>query len=262
MATNPFDQQKPISGVKHVIAVSSGKGGVGKSTVTSHLAIALAQKGAKVGLLDADIYGPSVPRIFGAINQIPEVNSLNKLIPLERYGVKLMSMGLLVEENTALIWRGPMLFKAMEQFLRDVLWGELDYLLVDLPPGTGDVQLTLAQKVPITSALVVSTPQNLSMIDVTRAIDMFKKVNVPVMGVVENMSGYITPSGETLALFPKGELDKYLMSQDIPKLAVIPFTPDTSMGCEIGIPIVHSKKDAPVSQAFQNLADTILRKFM
>lgn len=259
---DPFEQQKAIPGIKHIIAVSSGKGGVGKSTVCSHLAIALAQKGAKVGLMDADIYGPSIPRIFGALNQIPEVNAANKLIPIERYNVKLISMGLLVEDNTALIWRGPMLFKAIEQFLRDVDWQELDYLLVDLPPGTGDVQLTLAQKVPITTAILVSTPQNLSLIDVTRAVDMFKKVNIPIMGLVENMSCYQAPNGEKMALFPKGELDKYLKESEIPKLSEIPFTPQTSMGCEIGIPIVHSKPDSLEAKVFQDLADKIIRKFV
>ena len=170
---NPFEQQAPIEGVKNIIAVASGKGGVGKSTVASNLAISLAKEGKKVGLLDADIYGPSVPRLFGSINQKPEVTKENRIIPLNRYGVKLMSLGFITDEDAALVWRGPMLFKAMDQLLRDVLWEDLDYLVVDLPPGTGDVQLSLAQKVPVTGALIVSTPQNISFIDVKKSIDMF-----------------------------------------------------------------------------------------
>ncbi len=259
--SNPFDQQKPIPGVKYVLAVSSGKGGVGKSTVSTHLAAALAKKGAKVGLMDADIYGPSLPRMLGTLNQTPEVNAANKLLPIQRYDMKLMSMGFLVEDHSALIWRGPMLFKAIEQFFRDVEWGELDYLILDLPPGTGDVQLTICQKVPVAGAIVVSTPQNISMIDVTRAIDMFKKLNVPITGVVENMSHFLTPSGEKMTLFPKGELDNYLLKNDIQKLAEIPFTQQTAMGCEIGIPIVHSKPESIESQTFMDLADKIMVKY-
>ncbi len=259
---NPFEQQRPIPGVKHIIAISSGKGGVGKSTVTTHLAVALAKKGSKVGLLDADIYGPSVPRMYGILNQTPPVNSNNKLEPIERYNVKSMSMGLLVEDNQALIWRGPMLFKAIEQLIRDVNWGELDYLLVDLPPGTGDVQLTLCQKVPMSAAITVTTPQNIALIDVTRSVDMFKKLNIPIFGVVENMSYYLAPNGERMGLFPKGELDKYIKEAELEKIAEIPFTQNTSMGCEIGIPIVHSKPDSLESKVFLDLADRIQRKFV
>jgi ATP-binding protein involved in chromosome partitioning len=259
--SNPFDQQKPIPGVKYILAISSGKGGVGKSTVSSHLAAALAKKGAKVGLMDADIYGPSIPRMLGALNQTPAVNAANKLIPIQRYDIKLMSMGFLVEDNSALIWRGPMLFKAIEQFFRDVDWGELDYLLLDLPPGTGDVQLTICQKVSVTGAVVVSTPQNISMIDVTRAIDMFRKLNVPITGLVENMSSFISPTGEKLAMFPKGELDQYLKDNDIPKLAEIPFSQQTALGCEIGIPVVTSKPDSAEAAEFNNLADKILSRY-
>jgi ATP-binding protein involved in chromosome partitioning len=259
--SNPFDQQKPIPGVKYILAISSGKGGVGKSTVSSHLAAALAKKGAKVGLMDADIYGPSIPRMLGALNQTPKVNAANKLIPIQRYDMKLMSMGFLVEDNSALIWRGPMLFKAIEQFFRDVDWGELDYLLLDLPPGTGDVQLTICQKVPVTGAVVVSTPQNISMIDVTRAIDMFRKLNVPITGLVENMSSFISPKGEKLTMFPKGELDQYLKNNDIPKLAEIPFSQQTALGCEIGIPVVTSKPDSVEAAEFNKLADKILSRY-
>lgn len=259
---NPFDQQQPIPGVKHIIAVSSGKGGVGKSTVTSHLAIALAQKGAKVGLMDADIYGPSIPRMFGILNQPPPVNSNNKIVPIERYNVKIMSMGFLVEDNQALIWRGPMLFKAIQQFIRDVDWGELDYLLVDLPPGTGDVQLTLCQKVPMSAAITVSTPQNIALIDVVRSVDMFKKLNIPMFGLIENMSYFLAPNGEHMELFPKGELDKYLKEAEIDKLAEIPFTKNTAIGCEIGTPVVQSNPDGTESKVFMDLAERIQRRFV
>lgn len=259
--SNPFDQQKPIAGVKHIIAVSSGKGGVGKSTVSSHLALAMARRGHKVGLLDTDIYGPSIPNMLGVPRKAPEVNSANKLLPIEKHGLKLMSMGFLVEEHSALIWRGPMLFKAIGQFLRDVDWGELDYMILDLPPGTGDVQLTICQKVPVTGAVVVSTPQNISMIDVTRALDMFKKLNVPVIGLVENMSHFLSPSGEKLEMFPKGELDSYLLKNDIPKLGEIPFIPKTAEGCESGNPIVISSPDSSEAQVFYELADKLISKY-
>lgn len=259
---NPFEQQRPIPGIKHIIAVSSGKGGVGKSTVSANLAVALAQLGAKVGLLDADIYGPSIPRMFGILTQTPPVNAQNKIEPVDRYSVKIMSMGLLVGDNQALIWRGPMLFKAIEQLLRDVEWGQLDYLLVDLPPGTGDVQLSLAQKVPMTAALTVSTPQNISLIDVTRSIDMFKKLNVPMFGVVENMSCYLAPSGERMPLFPRGELDNYLKENEIEKLAEIPFAQNTSLGSEIGMPVVHSKPESEEGKIFLKLAEKIKARFV
>src|SRR3569623_537123 len=192
---NPFLAQAPIPGVKHVIAVGSGKGGVGKSTVAVNLAMALQKDGLKVGLLDADIYGPSVPRLLGAVNAKPEVTQDQKIQPVMRYGLKTMSLGFLVEESQAAVWRGPMLFKAMDQFFRDVNWGELDVLVIDLPPGTGDVGLTMAQKVPVTGAVVVCTPQNIALADAKKAMDMFERTNVRVLGVVENMA-YLVNNGE------------------------------------------------------------------
>src|ERR1035437_10121281 len=177
---NPFLQQAPIPGVKHIIAVGSGKGGVGKSTIAVNLALALQKTGLKVGILDGDVYGPSVPRILGAMSAKPEVSADKKIQPVLRYGMKTMSFGYLVEEGTAAVWRGPMLFKAMDQFFRDVNWGELDYLIVDLPPATGDVGLTLAQKVPVSGAIVVSTPQNVSLADAKKAMDMFERTNVRI----------------------------------------------------------------------------------
>ncbi|MDE0518797.1 MAG: P-loop NTPase, partial [Bdellovibrionales bacterium] len=170
---NPFDKQSPLEGIKHIIAIGSGKGGVGKSTVAVNLAMALSKKPSRVGLLDADLYGPSLPRMMGCLNQKPDINSKNKkVIPLKRFGMELMSMGFLVEEDLPVIWRGPMLFKAVDQFLKEVDWGQLDYLVVDLPPGTGDVVLTLAQKAPVSGGIVVCTPQNIALVGAKKALNM------------------------------------------------------------------------------------------
>jgi len=180
-----------LPGVKNIVAVASGKGGVGKSTVCVSLAVSLARAGAKVGLLDTDIYGPSIPIMMG-IKEQPELKD-QKLIPISKYGVRLMSLGFLISEDTPMIWRGPMVMKAVEQLITDVEWGELDYLFIDLPPGTGDVQLTLAQKVPLTGAVIVTTPQDVALLDVVRGISMFKKLNVPILGIIENMSFFKCP---------------------------------------------------------------------
>lgn len=252
---SPFDQQRAISGVKHIIAVSSGKGGVGKSTVATNLALALGKK-SKVGLLDADIYGPSIPRMLGSLNQKPNITADQRLEPITRYGVKLMSIGFIVEESAAVVWRGPMLFKAMDQFLRDVNWGELDYLVIDLPPGTGDIQLTLSQRVPVAGAVVVSTPQNISLTDVKKAIDMFNRVAVPILGIVENMAYMLNPAnGEKMQLFPKGELEGYMDAKKITKLGEIPFHPHVALSSEAGIPIVESNPSSVEAKEFFKIAD-------
>lgn len=257
---NPFDQQKPIPNVRHIIAVSSGKGGVGKSTVATNLALALS-KSAKVGLLDADIYGPSIPRMLGALNQKPEITADQKLQPLSRFGMKLMSIGFIIEENSAVVWRGPMLFKAMDQFLRDVQWGELDYLVVDLPPGTGDIQLSLAQKVPVSGAVIVSTPQNVALVDAKKAIDMWGRVAVPVLGVIENMSYMLAPgTNEKIQLFPKGEMDQYLDAKKLEKLSEVPFNPHVSLAGEAGIPIVEGSPNSVESKAFFAIAEKLRAK--
>jgi ATP-binding protein involved in chromosome partitioning len=257
---NPFDQQKAIPNVKHIIAVSSGKGGVGKSTVATNLALALS-KSARVGLLDADIYGPSIPRMMGAMNQKPDISPDQKLQPLIRFGMKLMSIGFIIEEGSAVVWRGPMLFKAMDQFLRDVQWGELDYLIVDLPPGTGDIQLSLAQKVPVAGAVIVSTPQNIALIDAKKAIDMWSRVGVSILGVVENMSYMLAPgTGEKIQMFPKGEMDQYLDSKKLEKLVEVPFNPNVSMGGEVGIPIVESYPESAEAKAFFTVAEKLKAK--
>lgn len=258
---NPFDQQKPIPNVKNIVAVASGKGGVGKSTVASNLALALHRSGAKVGLLDADIYGPSVPRMWGALNQRPEVTEDRRIQPIVRHGVKLMSIGFLIEENSAVVWRGPMLFKALDQFFRDVEWGELDYLIIDLPPGTGDIHLSLAQKVPVTGVVCVTTPQNVALVDVKKALDMFERVSVPVIGMVENMSYMLAPgTNEKIQMFPKGDLDRYLDQKQMEKLGELPFNPGISMSGEIGIPFVQTSASSPESAAFASIAEKIRKR--
>lgn len=243
-SSNPFSAQKPIPGIKNVVVVASGKGGVGKSTVAINLAVALAKKN-RVGLLDADIYGPSVPRMMGAKGQRPITNEAGKIVPLERFGVKVMSIGFLIDDATSVVWRGPMLFKAMDQFLQDVAWGELDYLIIDLPPGTGDVQLTLAQKIPVTGAIIVSTPQDISLVDAKRAIDMFERTQVPVLGLIENMAYFAHPStNEKFQLYPKGELDSYLAEKEIIKIGSLPFHQKIALSCEIGIPLMSLGQDS------------------
>lgn len=255
---NPFDQQMPLPGVKKIIVVGSGKGGVGKSTVAANLALSLRQFG-NVGLLDADIYGPSIPRMLGALNQKPQLLENNKIQPLTRYGIKIMSMGFLVEESSAIVWRGPMLFKAMDQFFKDVAWGELDFLVIDLPPGTGDVQLSVAQKVKVDSAVIVSTPQNISLIDAKKAIDMFERTGIKIAGLVENMSYMLNPANnEKIQLFPKGDMDSYMASKNILKLGEIPFNTNVSLGSEAGVPIVESYPDSVEALAFNQIAKRLL----
>lgn len=254
---NPFDQQQALAGVKHIILIASGKGGVGKSTTATNIALALGQK-FKVGLLDADIYGPSIPRMLGALHQKPMVSSNQKIEPIIRYNVKSMSMGYLVEENAAIVWRGPMLFKALDQFFKDINWGELDYLVIDLPPGTGDVQLTIAQKVKVSGAIMVSTPQNISLIDVKRAVDMFQRVQIKILGVIENMSSMLNPAnGELISLFPRGDMDQFMSEKNIPKLGEIHFHPHVALASEAGVPIVESHPQSLESQVYINIAKNI-----
>ncbi len=254
---NPFEKQNAIPGIKHIIAVGSGKGGVGKSTMATHLAMALAELGT-VGLLDADIYGPSLPRLMGALHQKPLVDASQKIEPIIRYGIKTMSMGYLIEETSAVVWRGPMLFKAMDQFFRDVKWGTLDYLIVDLPPGTGDVPLTMAQKVPVSGAVLVTTPQNLSLMDVKKAVDMMKRISVPVLGVIENMSGFKLPNSEDeISLFPRGEIDSYLTNEKLERLGNVSFDPHLAMACEAGIPLLESYPNSKTSEVFRQIAKKI-----
>lgn len=256
---NPYDQQRAVPGIKNIITIGSGKGGVGKSSVTAHLAIALKQLGYKVGILDTDLYGPSIPRLFGALNQKPPIDEVTqKIKTIDQYGIKLMSMGFLVDESRAVVWRGPMLFKALEQFFRDVDWGELDYLLIDLPPGTGDIALSVAQKVPVKGAIVVSTPQNLSLVDAKKAFDMFDQIRIPVVGFVENMSYFKVPgSEEKMQLFPKGQTDVFLQGKsDIQKFE-IPFEPELGLACETGIPLNQMNANHSVTKTFEELAQMV-----
>jgi ATP-binding protein involved in chromosome partitioning len=242
-----------LSGVKNTIAVASGKGGVGKSTVAVNLAVALALDGAKVGLVDADIYGPSIPLMFG-INERPKVLE-SKLQPLDRYGVKVMSIGFLVDPMEAVIWRGPMASGAVKQFMSDVDWGELDYLLFDLPPGTGDIQLTLVQTIPLTGAVIVTTPQDVALADAKKGLVMFNKVNVPVMGIVENMSYFIcSHCGQRENIFDSGGGKRTAEELNVPFLGEIPIDTKVRIGGDKGDPIVHGEPNSQQGKIIQGIA--------
>jgi ATP-binding protein involved in chromosome partitioning len=242
---SPMARQAEIPGVAAVIAVASGKGGVGKSTTALNLALGLRDQGLRVGLLDADIYGPSVPRLTG-IREKPQLNDEKKMIPLERFGLSIMSIGFLVEEDTAMIWRGPMVMSAITQMLRDVVWGTLDVLVVDMPPGTGDAQLTLAQNVPLKGAIIISTPQDLSLIDARRGLAMFKKVNVPVLGIVENMSYFQCPHcGTRSDIFGHGGARHEAERLGVPFLGEIPLHMSIRATSDSGTPVVASEPDGP-----------------
>lgn len=236
-----------LPGVKNTIAVASGKGGVGKSTVAVNLAVALAKDGAKVGLIDADIYGPSVPLMLG-IKDKPKVyqaeNSV-RMLPLENYGVKFISIGVLVDDKAPIIWRGPMASGAIKQFMTDVEWGELDYLIFDLPPGTGDIQLTLVQTIPLTGAVIVTTPQEVSLIDARKALMMFNRVNVPVLGVIENMSYFIAPdTGKKYDIFGSGGGERICKELNVEFLGGIPIDPRIREGGDNGVPMVYDQPDS------------------
>jgi len=242
--------------VKNAIAISSGKGGVGKSTVSATLAVALAEAGAKVGLMDADFYGPNIPMMMGA--EKPPSQRDNKLLPAESHGVKLMSMGYLVPEDQPIVWRGPMIHGAIQQFLRDVDWGELDYLLVDLPPGTGDAQLSISQLVPLTGAVIVTTPQNVALHDSKKGLAMFQKVNVPVLGIVENMSYFVcSHCHERTEIFSHGGGQLAAEKLGVPFLGEIPIDPEVRVGGDSGLPVLVSHPDSPTAEAFRKIAKAI-----
>src|SRR5947199_8331767 len=253
---NVWANQNKVPGINRVVAVASGKGGVGKSTVSVNLACALQHLGAGVGLLDCDIYGPSIPLMMG-INERPTISEQEKMVPPSNYGVKLMSMGFLLEGDQPVIWRGPMIMKTIQQFISAVEWGELDFLLVDLPPGTGDAQLSLCQTVPLDGGVIVTTPQEASLGVVRKGIAMFQKVNVPILGIVENMSYYVTPSGERVEIFGHGGGRAEAERQKIPFLGEIPIYTEIRIGGDRGVPVVVSDPGAPSGQAFIRLAQAL-----
>lgn len=250
---SPMSKQAEIPGIAAVIAVASGKGGVGKSTTALNLALGLRDLGLRVGLLDADIYGPSVPRLTG-IREKPQLNDDKKMIPLMRFGLAIMSIGFLVEEDTAMIWRGPMVMSAITQMLRDVAWGTLDILVVDMPPGTGDAQLTLAQNVPLKGAVIISTPQDLSLIDARRGLAMFRKVNVPVLGIVENMSYFQCPHcGTKSDIFGHGGARHEAERLGVPFLGEIPLHMSIRTSSDAGRPVVESEPDGPHAAIYRDI---------
>ena len=253
----PSQPQQLVPGVKNVIAVASGKGGVGKSTVSANLAVALALDGATVGLLDADITGPNIPLMLGVEGQ-PAASADNKIQPLERYGVRVISIQFFVPEGQPVVWRGPLVGGAIQQFLRDVEWGDLDYLVIDLPPGTSDAQLTLAQAVPISGALLVTTPQDVALLDVGKALAMFRRLSVPVMGVVENMSAFVCPHcGEATEIFGRGGGERFAQKNDLEYFGGIPIDVKVRQGGDVGIPAVAQREPGLAAHAMRELARTV-----
>jgi len=252
----PAEDSAALSGIRRIIAVSSAKGGVGKSTVAVNLAVALARSGARVALMDADVYGPSAPLMLGTDARPRAVG--NKISPIERYGVHVMSMGFFLDDSSPVIWRGPMVMGLVRQFLRDVEWGTRDYLIVDMPPGTGDAALTLAQQVPLTGAVIVTTPQEVALADVERGIGMFRQLEVPVLGIVENMSEYVCPDcGEREELFGSGGGRALAKRFGVPLLASLPLVARVREGGDAGCPIVIADPDHAVSKEFVTLARSV-----
>lgn len=245
-----------VPGIDRILVIASGKGGVGKSTVSANLAVALARQGRRVGLLDADIYGPSQPRMMG-VTKRPDSPDGETIVPLEAYGLKMMSIGLMVPEETALVWRGPMLMGALQQLLNKVQWGKLDVLIIDLPPGTGDVQLTLGQRTIMTGALVVSTPQDVALLDARKAIDMFDKLKTPILGLIENMSTYVCPNcGHEEHLFGHGGVAAEAKKMGVPLLAELPIDLDTRLGGDAGKPVAAG--EGPMADAYMKLAKRLV----
>ena len=258
--SQPRQAEQLVPGVKNIIAVASGKGGVGKSTVSVNLAVALAQAGASVGLLDGDITGPNIPLMLGLEGQ-PKASANNKITPLERYGVKAISIQFFVPEGQPIVWRGPLVGGAIQQFLRDVDWGDLDYLVIDLPPGTSDAQLTLAQAVPISGAVLVTTPQEVSLADVGKALAMFQRMSVPVIGLVENMTAFVCPHcNEVTEIFGRGGGERFAAAHDLPYLGGIPLDITVRQGGDVGVPAVAQREPGPAARAMTAIAQSIAAK--
>ncbi|MGD0814134.1 MAG: Mrp/NBP35 family ATP-binding protein [Verrucomicrobiota bacterium] len=255
-AAGPMPGQNKMEGVKRVVAVASGKGGVGKSTVSVNLACALEHLGAATGLLDCDIYGPSIPLMMG-IHDRPTISAAQKLVPPSKFGVKLMSMGFLIEGDAPVIWRGPMIMKTIQQFISDVEWGTLDFLVVDLPPGTGDAQLSLCQTVPLDGGVIVTTPQEASLGVVRKGIAMFEKVNVPILGIIENMSYFITPNGDRVEIFGHGGGQAEADRKKVPFLGEIPIYLKIREGGDAGVPVTAADPQSAAAQPFVRLAETL-----
>jgi ATP-binding protein involved in chromosome partitioning len=250
-----------IAGVNYVIAIASGKGGVGKSTVATNLAGALDRSGVEVGLCDCDIYGPSISLMFGATQERPMATSDNTIIPMERYGIKFMSMGSLLDDRSPAILRGPMVTRATQQFLRQVDWSGLDYLILDLPPGTGDIQLTVVQTVALTGAVIVTTPQEVALIDARKASSMFSKVNVPVLGIIENMSYFLSPGdGQRYHIFGSGGGEREAARLKVPLLGAVPLDIETREAGDRGMPVMFEKPNHPISKLFEKIADELRKK--
>jgi ATP-binding protein involved in chromosome partitioning len=255
--SQPRQAEQLLPGVKNIIAVASGKGGVGKSTVSVNLAVALAQAGATVGLLDGDITGPNIPMMLGLEGQ-PKASVNNKIAPLERHGVKAISIQFFVPEGQPIVWRGPLVGGAIQQFLRDVDWGELDYLVIDLPPGTSDAQLTLAQAVPISGAVLVTTPQDVSLADVGKALAMFERMSVPVIGLVENMTAFVCPHcNETTEIFGRGGGERFAAAHDLEYLGGIPLDITVRQGGDVGVPAVAQREPGPAGRAMSAIASRV-----
>jgi ATP-binding protein involved in chromosome partitioning len=255
----PWAQQQKVPGIRRIVAVASGKGGVGKSTVSVNLACSLQHLGAKVGLLDCDIYGPSIPLMMG-VRERPTISEAEKMVPPANFGVKLMSMGFLVDGDQPVIWRGPMIMKTIQQFFSAVEWGDLDYLLVDLPPGTGDAQLSLCQTVPLDGGVIVTTPQEASLGVVRKGIAMFQKVNVAILGIVENMSYYTTPTGDRVEIFGHGGGQSEAARQNVEFLGEVPLFTEIREGGDQGVPVVVSAPEQPAGRAFLGIAQALRRQ--
>lgn len=256
----PAANKKPVPGVKNIIAIGSGKGGVGKSTFTANLALALAKDGHKVGIIDADIYGPSMPMIFGKRAEKPRATEAKKIVPIDAYGIKFMSFGLFIEENDPVIWRGPMLGGVLNQFLFDVDWGDLDYLLIDLPPGTGDIQLSMVQNTHVDGTIVISTPQDIALLDATKGLEMFKKLEIPIVGMVENMSSFICSGcGKDHHIFGDAGVEKASAKLGVNLLGKIPLEIELREGSDIGKPYMSSNQfeGRPVWNAFSEIAKKV-----